>query len=82
MNYQNLISIVIVICGCCNLIHTQRIKGSQAIGAGNPKKPSFTLTASQNQQLSPIHPDVYEDSLLSTVEFVSWFYVFSSLPIE
>lgn len=41
--------------------------GSNAIPAGNPNIPSFALTQAQTDQLPPIPPDVYADSLLPAV---------------
>lgn len=41
--------------------------GSNALPAGNPALPSFPLSATQIASLGPIHPDVYQDTLLPAV---------------
>lgn len=41
--------------------------GSNVPAAGNPNVPSFTLTNEQTANLPPIHPDIYQDTLLPTV---------------
>lgn len=49
--------------------------GSDAIPAGNPAQPSFPLSATQIASLGPIHPDVYQDTLLPAVRSIVVFYV-------
>lgn len=46
---------------------SQGAYGSSAIPAGNPNIPSFALTQAQTDQLPPIPPDVYADTLLPAV---------------
>lgn len=46
---------------------SQGTYGSNAIAAGNPNRPSFGLTQAQSDQLPPIPPDVYQDTLLPAV---------------
>lgn len=47
--------------------------GSNALAAGNPALPSFNLPPSQSAQLPDIHPDILEDSQLSTVNIICLF---------
>lgn len=43
------------------------VYGSTVIPAGNPRLPSFQLSTFQTDNLPSIHPDVYQDTLLPTV---------------
>lgn len=65
---------VLLIGACMNSVHgatrnrkRQATYGSTAAAAGNPNSPSFGLTAAQTENLPPIHPDIYQDTLLPTV---------------
>lgn len=49
----------------------QAVLGSTAVAAGNPNLPMFTLTETQTAELPPIHPDIYQDSLLPTVRILN-----------
>lgn len=45
----------------------QATYGSTSLAAGNPNRPTFELSPAQTADLPPIHPEIYQDTLLPTV---------------
>lgn len=71
---KNLIYLLIIINDCIRIMQaatkpptTENYLGSNVLPAGNPQSPSFTLSNDQIASLGPIHPDVYQDTLLPAV---------------
>lgn len=73
MNQRNFAYLIVSLGSLWHLVGAARepvALGSNAMAAGNPMRPQFTLTAVQNSQLPDIHPDVLEDTYLSTVSLI------------
>lgn len=88
----NCAALIIFVSNCITMMRaatkppiTENYLGSNVVPAGNPKLPSFTLTNEQITSLPPIHPDIYQDSLLSAVSVanVHFLFVFTCIyPIK
>lgn len=80
---KNLIFLLIIVYDCIRTMQAAtkpptaaNYMGSNAIAAGNPAQPSFPLTPTQLISLGPIHPDVYQDTLLPAVSGAFFFHFY------
>lgn len=69
----------LIIGACMTQLHAakrrrQAVLGSTVPAAGSPNLPSFSLSNEQTASLPPIHPDIYQDTLLSAVRVENLFY--------
>lgn len=74
MSAKNIIFLLLIVNDCIRMMQavtkpptTENYLGSDALPAGNPQLPSFPLSNAQIVSLGPIHPDVYQDTLLPAV---------------
>lgn len=74
MYARNLIFLLMIANDCIRMMqaatkppYTENYLGSNVLPAGNPQLPSFPLSSTQIAALGPIHPDVYQDTLLPAV---------------
>lgn len=74
MSAKNIIFLLIIVNDCIRMMQaatkpptTENYLGSNVSPAGNPQLPSFPLSTTQIAALGPIHPDVYQDTLLPAV---------------
>lgn len=86
MSAKNLIFLLIIVNDCIRMMQaatkppvTANYLGSHAMPAGSPALPSFPLSATQIASLGPIHPDVFQDTLLPAVRgaFLSFLFIFT-----
>lgn len=87
MSSKNVIFLLIIVSDCISRMQSAtrppvpaNYFGSNAVPAGNPALPSFPLSTTQVASLGPIHPDVYQDTLLPAVRitlFLSFCFILS-----
>lgn len=82
MSSKNVIFLLIIVSDCISRMQaatrppvSANYFGSNAVPAGNPALPSFPLSTTQVASLGPIHPDVYQDTLLPAVR-ITLFFIF------